>query len=156
MPDRVLFYEGSWYCFSNFSSFRVLWRGTDWMTAEHAYQSAKFSNPDIITQIREAPSAYEAKKIAHAQQYQKIDLWEEIKLEVMEGILRAKLKQHPYIQKKLFETGRQEIVENSPADSFWGRGPDWKGQNWLGKIWMKLRAELQGQSASLRVAGGGA
>lgn len=142
VDNRILFYEGTRYMFSNFSSFRVRWRRVDWMTSEHAYQAAKFDDIEIIQLIRNAPSAHDAKKIAQAHQDKRISNWAEIKVGIMEEIIRAKLDQHPYIQRKLRESGNREIVENSPTDSFWGRGPDWKGQNWLGKIWMKLREEL--------------
>ena len=44
------------------------------------------------------------------------------------------------------QTGNAEIVEDSPKDNFWGRGPKWKGANHLGKLWMKIRAELRAAS----------
>ncbi len=141
--ERILFYEGTRYFLSNFSSFKVRWRGVDWMTSEHAYQAAKFDDPEIFELIKNAPSAHDTKKIAHANVAKVVIGWNEMKVGIMEEILRAKLAQHPYIQKKLRESGSREIIENSPTDSFWGRGPDWKGKNWLGKLWMKLRAELQ-------------
>ena len=52
----------------------------------------------------------------------------------MEEICRAKLEQHVFIQKRLRQTGGREIIEDSPADSFWGWGRDRKGLNKLGKI----------------------
>jgi ribA/ribD-fused uncharacterized protein len=64
----------------------------------------------------------------------------------MTVIVRAKHDQHEYIQRKLLETGNAELIENSPTDSFWGRGPDWKGRNELGKIWMRLRQEMHSVS----------
>ena len=63
----------------------------------------------------------------------------------MEDIIRAKVSQHGYIREKLIETGTREIIEDSHKDSFWGRGPDFKGRNELGKVWMKIREELQNQ-----------
>ena len=147
--EKILFYEGSKYFLSNFSSFRVRWRGFDWMTSEHAYQTAKFSDQEIVDKIKNAASAHDAKKIARAHSDKKMDNWSEIKIDVMEEILRAKLAQHPYIRRKLLENGNREIVENSPTDSFWGRGPDWKGQNWLGKLWMKLRTEITNPPTTL-------
>lgn len=144
--DKVLFYEGPWYFFSNFSSFMVFWRGKWWMTSEHAYQAVKFEDPDIVEEIRNARSAYDVKKITRTHSDKKLENWQEIKLGIMEEIVRAKLEQHPYIREKLLQTGDMEIVEDSPKDSFWGRGPDWKGENHMGKIWMKLRAELKSQT----------
>lgn len=142
-PDKVLFYEGPWYCFSNFASFMVHWQGRDWMTSEHAYQAAKFINLGTIWEIKDARSAHNAKKIARANNIFKVPNWQDIKLSVMKSIVRAKLGQHPYIQKKLLETGGMEIIEDSPTDAFWGRGPDGNGLNHMGKIWMLLRTELR-------------
>lgn len=123
----------------------VKWRGVDWVTSEHAYQAAKFDDPIIIEEIKNARSAHDARKIAHLHEHGKVTTWHEIKLKIMEEIVRAKLEQHSYIHRKLLETGDREIIEDSPTDSFWGRGPDWKGENHLGKIWMDLRKELKQQ-----------
>jgi len=139
---RVLFYSYRWYEFDNFSSFRVHWNEIDWMTAEHAYQAAKFTDPVVIEVIKNARSAHDAKKIARAHDKERRPDWDEIKLSVMESILRAKLHQYIHIQKRLLATDGAEIVEDSSADSFWGCGPDGKGLNHCGKIWMKLRGEL--------------
>ena len=65
--------------------------------------------------------------------------WEEVKIDVMERICRAKLQQHEYVQRKLDQTGDLLLVEDSPYDSFWGWGPDRQGRNELGKVWMRLR-----------------
>jgi len=125
------------------AAFRVRWRGVDWMTSEHAYMAAKFDDLCITDAIRCARSGYEAKKLAQTHAEHIVADWGEKKLAIMEEIVHAKLSQHPYIQKKLLETGDREIIEDSPTDSFWGRGPDWKGENHLGKIWMKLREEMR-------------
>ncbi len=60
----------------------------------------------------------------------------------MENILRAKIAQHPYVKKKLLDTGTRELVENSWRDDVWGWGPNKDGQNLLGKLWMKIRKDL--------------
>ena len=138
----VLFYERRFYAFSNFSSFAVDWRGRVWMTSEHAFQAAKFLDPELQDRVAEARSAHDAKKVARALEVERRLDWETVRLGVMEEILRAKLAQHPYVEKKLRETGTREIVEDSLTDAFWGWGPDRKGLNHLGKLWMKLRSEL--------------
>ena len=58
-------------------------------------------------------------------------------------ICRNKLRQNSYVMHKLVQTGKTKIVEDSPKDSFWGWGPDKKGRNELGKIWMRLRKEVE-------------
>ena len=42
--------------------------------------------------------------------------------------------QHPYVKKKLIETGNYILVEDSPTDSFWGCGPNRDGTNMLGVL----------------------
>ena len=141
--DKVLFYEVQWYMFSNFSSFAVFWKNKIWMTVEHAYQAAKFFDESIFQEVFLARSAHDAKQIAKKYKHFIRPDWFQVNVAIMEEIVRAKLEQHPYIQKKLLETGEAEIVEDSPKDAFWGRGPSWNGENHLGKIWMKLRNELK-------------
>jgi len=144
MSKPVLFYERRFYCFSNFSSFQVdIWSKT-WMTSEHAYQAQKFiTREDIQEKIQCARSAHDAKVIAREHAFEVHGGWEKEKIVVMMDICQAKLEQHPFIQKRLLETGDREIIEDSSKDSFWGWGPDKKGENNLGKIWMTLRAEME-------------
>lgn len=142
--DREIatFYMGEWYCFDNFSAFSVKWKDALWPTAEHAYQASKFEFEIIREEIRNAPSAHETKQLANRMYgiYIRPD-WNDIKLSVMEEIVRHKLEQHPYVERKLMESGQMILVEDSHKDTFWGCGPDYDGQNHLGKIWMKLRDE---------------
>jgi len=144
----VAFYEREYYCFSNFSSFAVKWRGKLWQTSEHAYQAAHFfkTAPKLAETIYHAKSAHEAYKIAKGNANKAPKNWEEIKVGIMEEIVRQKLKQHPYIMKKLLQTGTRKIMEDSPKDPFWGWGKDRKGRNELGKLWMKLRGEIARKS----------
>lgn len=60
----------------------------------------------------------------------------------MEEIVRCKLNQHPYIKEILKSSGTKMIVEMNDDDEFWGWGKNHNGANELGKIWMKLREEI--------------
>lgn len=142
----LFFYSHNGYVFDNFSAFEVQIFGVIWKTAEHAYQAAKYQDEKIRSQIQNASSPHEAKKIGANKQNLAFrnPEWSEMKMDIMEQILRAKLSQHKYIQEKLLESGTHILVEDSPTDAFWGRGPDGNGENQLGKIWMRLRAELLG------------
>jgi ribA/ribD-fused uncharacterized protein len=141
--EPVLFYECELYPCSNFSSFEVVWNGETWKTSEYAYQAAKFEDKKIKDIIKSARSSHDTKKLTHMYKDKKRKDWYDVKLAVMEDILRAKLSQHFYVQKKLLQTGDREIIENSHRDAYWGWGPEKDGENNLGKIWMKLRQELQ-------------
>ena len=142
MQNQVRFYMQPFYCLDNFSSFAVVMNNHVWATAEHAYHSLKFDDESVLAQIFEAKSAHDAKKIAKANNDKKRKDWQEVRVPMMEKVLRLKLAQHQYVQEKLLETGEVEIIEDSPKDSFWGGGPNNDGQNNLGKLWMKLREEL--------------
>jgi len=138
-PERITFYELKFYMFSNFSAFAVEFDGRLWPTSEHAYQGFKFDDYPTQERIRAEKSAHSAMKLAQSMADRYREHWDETKVVWMEQICRAKLEQHPYIQRKLAESGTRELIESSPIDSFWGWGPNKDGQNNLGKIWMKLR-----------------
>ncbi len=144
--DEVIgFYPREFFCLDNFSSFKVKYNGYVYSSLEEAYQSSKFTEtaPELAEQIKQSYSAHEAQKIAFANKDMVRPDWEDVKVSVMEQLLRLKLEQNPYVKKKLLETENYQIVEDSPKDAFWGWGPNRDGQNQLGKLWMKLRAELR-------------
>ena len=70
--------------------------------------------------------------------------WEQVKLGIMEEIVRAKFTQHPELAGRLLSTGDLQLVEgNAWHDTFWGVDlATGKGQNRLGLILMRIRAEL--------------
>lgn len=150
--ERVCFYEQDFYVLSNFSSFNLEWEGLTFPTSEHAYHWEKFAcdalglpggRSDIAHLVMTAPSAHEAFKIAERNKAKRRADWDEVKVEIMHGILRAKAEQHEYVRRKLLDTGDRELVENSWRDDYWGWGPKQDGQNMLGKLWMQVRAELR-------------
>lgn len=142
--DAVYFYTPKFYFLDNFSAFTITIWGKTFPTAEHAYQWKKFSvvAPAVATQIFNAQSPNDTKRISDAHTSLTPSSWQDEKCSVMEEILRIKLAQHPKLREKLAETEDKMIFENSPTDSYWGIGPDGEGQNQLGKLWMKLRTEL--------------
>lgn len=140
----IHFYEVRCYWMSNFSSFAVLYKSVLFPTSEHAYHSEKFVRGSAPWQCCAlATSAHESMLSARRNTQFIFPDWEHRKRAVMKDIVREKLHQHPYIQKKLRETCDRELIEVSPVDSFWGWGPDRNGRNELGKIWMELRTETQ-------------
>ena len=141
--DPVLFHSGSSNCFSNFSSYQVEWKGLVWKTSEHAYQASKFLDEKIKKEIFDSRSAYDSKMLSIKYKDKIRDGWYDMRLPIMEEIIREKLAQHPHIKKKLLQTENRPIIEASKDDSFWGWGPNKTGQNNHGKIWMKLREELK-------------
>lgn len=149
-PERVCFYEQDFYVLSNFSAFNLDWNGALWPTSEHAYQSSKFDpfgdGAIAYMEIVHASSAHEAFKLAERYASTRRPDWDAVKIAVMRDILRAKVDQHEYVRRKLLATGNRELVENSWRDDFWGWGPNRDGQNWLGKLWMQVRAEIRAET----------
>jgi ribA/ribD-fused uncharacterized protein len=153
-PDtdtQVFFYEQDFYVLSNFSAFTLHWRGFRFDTSEAAYHFEKFPSPnDLHRKLREeiltAPSAHEAFKIAERNKEHRRSDWDDMKVGLMRGILRAKAAQHEYVCRKLLATGDRELIEDSWRDDFWGWGPNRDGQNMLGRLWMEVRAELRGSA----------
>lgn len=141
--DQVLFYERNYYVFSNFSSFAIEWKGKLWMSSEHAYHSEKFLDEEMKENIRVCRSAHDSLKLAHANKDKYREDWQEIMVPTMKEIVRAKVDQHPYVKKKLLDTGDKEIIEDSWRDDFWGWGPNQDGKNMLGKLWMEIREEIR-------------
>jgi len=139
------FYTPRYYPLDNFSAFSVNIWDKLFPTAEHAYQWKKFSNskPAIAEEIYNATNPHQVKKISDAHKAACPNSWADYKLTHMESILRAKIQQHQKMRDLLLETKDKQLFENSPVDAYWGVGPDGDGQNHLGKLWMKLRDELQ-------------
>ena len=65
----------------------------------------------------------------------------------MRRALRAKFGAHPALRALLLATGARPLVENAPADYYWGCGRSGTGRNRLGVLLMALRAEWQPESA---------
>lgn len=72
-------------------------------TVEHAYQTLKFveTAPEIAKEIYNSYSAHEAQKNAYVNRDKQRKDWDEIKLDVMEKLVRLKLEQNAYVQKKV-------------------------------------------------------
>lgn len=147
---EVFFYEQDFYVLSNFSAFSIRWQGRRFPTSEHAYHWEKFAPGTkdeggcyVRDRILEAWSAHDAFKLAEGWKYMRRKDWDDVKAEIMHGILRAKADQHEYVRRKLLATGDRTLIENSWRDDFWGWGPNRDGKNMLGTLWMRVRAELR-------------
>lgn len=144
LEGPIYFYPPEYYVFDNFSSFQVSYKGKLYPTSEHAYNSAKFleTNPILAEKIRRCKSAHLAQKIARENKDKQNPNWENIKLSIMKEILICKVEQHEYVLKKLLQSGKRFLFEDSWRDPYWGWGEDKKGQNMLGKLWMEVRKEI--------------
>ena len=145
MDEVIGFYPREFYPLDNFSSFKVEWNGYLYSSVEEAYQAASFmtSDEELVEKVKHSHSADEAQRIAYSNRDKQRKDWNEVKVSIMEELLRLKIEQNPYVLKKLLQTEDYMIVEDSPKDDFWGWGANRDGNNQLGKLWMKLREEYK-------------
>lgn len=115
--------------------------GFSYPSTEHAYQAEKTLDPDQRQKIRLADTSGIAKRLGRS--VTKRPDWDDIKLGVMERLLRHKFTLHPSLKEKLLATGDRKLIEgNTWGDTYWGvcKGT---GENNLGKLLMKIREELR-------------
>lgn len=139
-------FHGEFRWLSNFWPCKVNLRDLEFPTLEHAFQAAKTSNIEerIVIQKLEKPGQAKraGKKVTIRPE------WPELKLKVMENLLRQKFSdRNPELKQLLINTGNIELIEgNNWNDVFWGIC-NGVGENNLGKLLMKIRAELQNLEA---------
>lgn len=140
----IMNFRGPYAVLSNFTGQVGL--GDEWPTAEHMFQAAKTLSPEWRERIRRAPSPREAKRLGGEAPLRPD--WEDIKINQMRAILQMKFAL-PVFRAILIETGEALLVEgNSWCDNFWGdctckKCVNIPGENWLGRLLMELRGQLQ-------------
>jgi ribA/ribD-fused uncharacterized protein len=129
--------------FSAFSAHPITYQGITYKTVEHAYHAQRYIDSKIVQDIVDNPTPEGAWEVSQKYKSQQIPDFNERKLAVMEELFRAKLDQHADVGQALIESEDLVIVKHEPKDSWWGDGPDGSGRNEMGKLWMRLRDELQ-------------
>lgn len=113
-------------------------------TVEHFFQAEKANTTAWKSLIRTAETADKAKKLGR-KCVRRPD-WEEVKLEVMEKLLRDKFSD-PLLLTRLKKTNGEILVEgNYWHDNFWGncrceKCQEINGHNHLGRLLMQIRDE---------------
>lgn len=103
------------------------------------------SNPAIAKKLGREVSGYDE------------EAWSTSRFDAMYAAVKAKFESDRVLTKQLMETDTKTLVEASPVDIIWGVGihekddaildeNNWKGQNLLGKVLMKVRTELQAKN----------
>ena len=132
-------FDGDYTFLSNFYYCTLNYEGITYESAEAAYQASKTLDMDIrksFTFLTPGKTKREGKKIKLREN------WENIKLKIMEEIVRTKFNQNLDIKQRLIETNDAILIEgNNWHDYYWGVCAG-KGENHLGKILMKIRNEF--------------
>ncbi len=129
--------------FSNFAPFPIDLDGRRWPTTEHFYQALKFTDAALQKAIRDMPNPAAAKNYADKHKAAIRPDWDAVKDDVMLRAVRRKFELHAELRDLLLATGDEELIESAPTDYYWGEGRDGTGQNRLGQIIQRVRAELR-------------
>jgi len=147
---RIDSFTGKYAFLSNFHPSTVRLGGLSAPTVEHAFQAAKAARFSDRLDVIGAATPGAAKRLGRRVQLR--DDWEDIKLWVMEDLLRQKFARAD-ARIQLLETGDATLVEgNTWGDTFWGDcDGDWafpKPGNRLGVLLMLIRWDLKGHTKS--------
>jgi len=126
--------------------------------AFHMMKALKFGEPNLAKLINgKNPSYCKSKCSARSNLIPNFDkdIWDNISEEVMFNCVYAKFTQISSLMNILLETGDRDIYECSPWDKIWGNGIHcldprfkelrFKGENKLGKVLMRVRADIESQ-----------
>lgn len=125
----------------NFYKCSVIYDGITYQSSEAAFQAQKTKDTEIRKKFALLPPS-DAKRLG--REIKLCSDWEDIKVDVMYEICRAKFIQHPELAVRLLATGNEELVEgNNHGDTFWGM-VNGAGENFLGRTLMRIRSEMRG------------
>lgn len=143
--------NGEYGWLGNMAPFPIEHQCDLWRTSEHLFQALRFEDATILATIRNQKSPMAAKMMAKKHKaLMAVEPMSAADLENMRLCLRLKVDQHPELRGLLIQTRESLIVEDctkrQPGSGlFWGAAlidDQWKGQNWLGRLWMELRIEF--------------
>jgi len=131
-------FRGDFSFLSNFYPCKIEYKGLKFQSSEATFQSQKCPK---VASIFVKLTASEAKKLGRNLVCR--NDWDEVKLSIMEEILKIKFAEGSYLAEELIGTGNLYLIEgNTWGDTYWGMFKG-IGQNMLGKLLMKIRKQLQ-------------
>lgn len=131
---------------SNYKRARFFIYGRWWGCVEAPYQAQKTFVQSEQDEIWAAKTSNESRLLGQKVTFRPD--WDKVKDQVMYECCLAKYLQHHDLRTQLLATGDEELVEDSPVDSYWGCGKDGSGKNMLGKVLMRIRTELKDESTT--------
>ena len=140
--EPINFLDNRFHDLAPFAALEVVIDEVVYKTAEHAYQALRVV-PEAREKIINSTSPLNAWREGQSCKQAGLLLQDYNKDVLMEKIFRAKLEQHPDLIKVLKQSGGRDLVKVTPTDTYWGTSLDGAGQNKMGKLWMKLRSELE-------------
>ena len=133
-------FRGEYFFLSNFYDAPVEYNGIKYRNNEAAFQAQKCTSEEYKKSFSNL-TASEAKRDGRRCILRKD--WEDIKINIMYEIVRAKFTQNRDLTDKLLATGDAYLIEgNNWGDRVWGQ-VNGVGANNLGIILMRVRDELR-------------
>lgn len=133
-------FRGEYFFLSNFYNVPVIYDDIPYLNNEAAFQAQKVVNKEERKNFSFLNPS-EAKKLGRKVELRKD--WEDCKIKIMYEICKAKFTQNQDCKNNLLKTGDAVLIEgNNWGDRIWGQ-VDGIGENYLGKILMKIREELK-------------
>lgn len=138
-------FHGEYRFLSNFYICTIFHKGIAFPSVEHAFVASKSNDPEFWNKIRSIQQPGKVKRLG--RKIQIIENWDQIRLSVMETLLRVKFS-YPDLKRKLLATQDAILVEgNNWHDQYWGdcrcdKHINIPGKNMLGNLLMKIRSEL--------------
>jgi N-glycosidase YbiA len=142
--------RGKYRPLSNFWSCFITYEGRSYPSVENAYQAAKMQNSldkdkFLYCKASEAKQLGKLLPLRSDWEYERYLSWAghvPIKVTVMYELVKQKFFNNSSLANLLVETGEEEIQEgNWWGDNIWGT-VNGEGINYLGKILMQVRKEL--------------
>lgn len=141
-------------CWGNMAPYPVDHEGKTFRTTEALFLCLRFDDEGIIEAIRVQKSPMGANVVAKRHKARRgVEPMSPQVLENMRLCLRSKVEQHPGLALALLDTGDEHVVEDCTKRKWesglsWGAAlvdGEWRGENWLGVLWIEIRAALSSE-----------
>lgn len=98
--------------FSPYTAHAINIKGIIYPTVEHAYQCQRYTDHQIIEEIRNASSPLKAREISSKYKHLALPDFRGRKLEVMKMLMKMKAEQHEEVKEALIESKDLKIVKH--------------------------------------------
>jgi ribA/ribD-fused uncharacterized protein len=133
-------FEGNHRFLSNFWPAEVIFEGYAYPTVEHAYVAAKTLDQEQRNKVLAIPTEQAGKVKRLGRTFDLREDWEDVKVPIMEDLLRQKFMIQDLFNQLLMTQGFYIEETNTWGDTFWGVCNK-EGRNILGLLIMKIRDE---------------
>lgn len=142
--EKTTGFRGDLYFLSNMYPCTVVVNNIRFSSSEAAFQSFKFADKTRRIQFG-MMNGYQSKKFWRLNAGLIRPDWNEIRVDVMKGVLRRKFAQNPLLADKLITTSNIFLVEyNTWGDTFYGVC-NGVGKNMLGRLLKEVKYEILGK-----------